>query len=162
MTDKKDVIYLSKEKYEELRKELAELKTKGRAEIAMKIAEARSHGDLSENSEYETAKHEQELLELKIQKLEETLARAKIVDTKSLPTDKVYLYSKVKLLNLDTNQVIEYAIVSSQETNSAEKKISVQSPIGRGLLGRQVGDVVEIKVPAGIVRYKILEISRLQ
>jgi len=161
MADKREVIYLSREKYEELRRELAELKTKGRAEIAMKIAEARAHGDISENSEYETAKQEQEILELKIQKLEETLARAKVIDTRNLPVDKVYLYSKVKVLNLNTNQIIEYTIVSSQEANSAEKKVSVQSPIGKGLLGKRVGDVVEVKVPAGIVRYKILEINRL-
>ncbi|MEN3037886.1 MAG: transcription elongation factor GreA [Candidatus Kryptonium sp.] len=160
MGDRNDVIYLSREKYEELKKELSELKTKGRAEVAKKIAEARSHGDLSENSEYETAKQEQEMLELKIQKLEETLAKAKVIDTKNLPNDKVYLYSKVKVLNLNTNQIIEYTIVSSQEANSAEKKVSVQSPIGKGLLGRQVGDVVEVKVPAGIVKYKILEINR--
>ncbi|MCS7229904.1 MAG: transcription elongation factor GreA [Candidatus Kryptonium sp.] len=160
MGDRNDVIYLSREKYEELKKELSELKTKGRAEVARKIAEARSHGDLSENSEYETAKQEQEMLELKIQKLEETLAKAKVIDTKNLPNDKVYLYSKVKVLNLNTNQIIEYTIVSSQEANSAEKKVSVQSPIGKGLLGRQVGDVVEVKVPAGIVKYKILEINR--
>lgn len=100
------------------------------------------------------------MLELKIQKLEETLAKAKVIDTKNLPNDKVYLYSKVKVLNLNTNQIIEYTIVSSQEANSAEKKVSVQSPIGKGLLGRQVGDVVEVKVPAGIVKYKILEINR--
>ncbi len=157
---KEEVIYLTREKYEELQKELRELKTKGRAEVARKIAEARAHGDISENSEYETAKQEQELLELKIQKLEETLAKARIIDVKNTPTDKVYLYSKVKLLNLDTNQVVEYTIVSSQEVNSAEKKISLQSPIGKSLLGKQVGEVVEVKVPIGILRFKILEITK--
>jgi transcription elongation factor GreA len=158
--DKQDVIYLTREKYEELQRELRELKTKGRAEVARKIAEARAHGDISENSEYETAKYEQELLEMKIQKLEETLAKARIIDTKDLPTDKVYLYSKVKVLNLNTNQEMEYIIVSSQEANSAERKISVQSPIGKSLLGRMVGEIVEVKVPAGVVKYRILEISR--
>jgi len=158
--DKQDVIYLTREKYEELQRELRELKTKGRAEVARKIAEARAHGDISENSEYETAKYEQELLEMKIQKLEETLAKARIIDTKDLPTDKVYLYSKVKVLNLNTNQEMEYIIVSSQEANSAERKISVQSPIGKSLLGRMVGEIVEVKVPAGVVKYKILEIRR--
>jgi len=157
---KNDVIYLTREKYEELQKELRELKTKGRAEIARKIAEARGHGDLSENSEYETAKREQELLEMKIQKLEETLAKARIIDVKDLPTDKVYLYSKVKVLNLNTNQVVEYTIVSSQEANSAEKKISVQSPIGKSLIGKRVGDIVEVKVPAGLVKLKVLEIGK--
>jgi transcription elongation factor GreA len=157
---KSEVIYLTREKYEELQKELKELKTKGRAEVAQKIAEARAHGDISENSEYEAAKHEQELLEIKIQKLEETLAKARVIDIKDLPTDKVYLYSKVKVLNLNTNQIVEYTIVSSQEANSAEKKISIQSPIGKSLLGKQVGDVVEVKAPAGIIKYKILEISR--
>ncbi len=157
---KSEVIYLTREKYEELQKELRELKTKGRAEVARKIAEARAHGDISENSEYETAKHEQELLEIKIQKLEETLAKARVIDIKDLPTDKVYLYSKVKVLNLRTNQVVEYTIVSSQEANSAEKKISIQSPIGKSLLGKQVGDIVEVKAPAGIIKYKVLEISR--
>ncbi len=157
---KSEVIYLTREKYEELQKELRELKTKGRAEVAQKIAEARAHGDISENSEYEVAKHEQELLEIKIQKLEETLARARVIDVKDLPTDKVYLYSKVKVLNLNTNQIVEYTIVSSQEANSAEKKISIQSPIGKSLLGKQVGDIVEVKAPAGIIKYKILEISR--
>ncbi len=158
--DKKDVIYLTREKYEELQRELRELKTKGRAEVARKIAEARAHGDISENSEYETAKYEQELLEMKIQKLEETLAKARIIDTKDLPTDKVYLYSKVRVLNLNTNQEVEYTIVSSQEANSAEKKISVQSPIGKSLLGKTVGEIVEVRAPAGIIKYKILEISR--
>ncbi|CUT04741.1 transcription elongation factor GreA [Candidatus Chrysopegis kryptomonas] len=157
---KEEVIYLTREKYEELQKELRELKTKGRAEVARKIAEARAHGDISENSEYETAKQEQELLELKIQKLEETLAKARIIDVKNTPTDKVYLYSKVKLLNLDTNQEVEYTIVSSQEANSAEKKISLQSPIGKSLLGKRVGEVVEVKVPIGILRFKILEITK--
>ncbi len=157
---KEEVIYLTREKYEELQKELRELKTKGRTEVARKIAEARAHGDISENSEYETAKQEQELLELKIQKLEETLAKARIIDVKNTPTDKVYLYSKVKVLNLNTNQVVEYTIVSSQEANSAEKKISLQSPIGKSLLGKQVGEIVEVKVPAGIVKYKILEITK--
>lgn len=157
---KSDVIYLTREKYEELQKELRELKTKGRAEVARKIAEARAHGDISENSEYEVAKHEQELLEIKIQKLEETLAKARVIDVKDLPTDKVYLYSKVKVLNLNTNKVVEYTIVSSQEANSAEKKISIQSPIGKSLLGKQVGDIVEVKAPAGIIKYKILEINR--
>ncbi len=158
--DRNEIVHLSREKYEELLKELNELKTKGRAEVARKIAEARGHGDISENSEYETAKQEQEMLEMKIKKLEETLAKVKIIDTKNLPTDKVYLYSRVKVLNLDTNQEIEYTIVSTHEANSAEKKVSNKSPIGKGLLGKQVGDIVEIKVPIGIVRYKILEISR--
>ena len=155
-----DVIYLTKEKFMELKKELEELKTKGRAEVARKIAEARAHGDLSENAEYDAAKHEKELLEIKIRQLEETLARAKVIDTKSIPTDRVYILATVKLLDLNRNREVEFTLVSPQEVNTAEGKISVQSPVGKALLGKKVGDVVEVKVPAGVVKYKILEIKR--
>jgi transcription elongation factor GreA len=155
-----EIIYLTKEKFIELQRELEELKTKGRAEVARKIAEARAHGDISENAEYDAARNEKELLEIKIRKLEEILSKARLIDTKNLPKDRVYILSRVKLLNLDKNKVVEFTLVSPQEVNSAERKISVNSPVGKSLLGKKVGDIVEVKIPAGTVRYKILEINR--
>lgn len=158
--NKSDITYLSRERYEELEKELHLLKTQGRKEIASKIAEARGHGDLSENAEYDAAKEAQQHHEYKIAQLEEVMGRARILDGKNLPNDKVYILSKVKLKDLSKNNFVEFSIVAQEEANFEQNKISSTSPIGKGLMGKKVKDVVEIKVPAGILKYEILEISR--
>ncbi len=153
-------VYLTREKLTELEQELHEMKTNGRADMAAKIAEARGHGDLSENAEYDAAKEAQQHLEMRIAKLEETLSRAQIIDTTTLSTDKVYILSLVKIQDQRTKQIIEYRLVAQEEADFDKNKISVTSPIGKGLLGKKPGDTVHIKVPAGILDYKILEIGR--
>ena len=154
------VIYLTKEKRKELEDELNILSTKGRADIARKIAEARSHGDLSENADYDAAKDEQGLLELKISKLSQTLAKSQVIDTNEFPDDKVYILSKVKVKNVKMNKVFEYTMVSDAEADFMENKLSIESPIGKALIGKMVGEVVEIKLPAGTQQFEILEISK--
>jgi transcription elongation factor GreA len=126
----------------------------------MKISDARGHGDLSENAEYDAAKEEQQHLELKIAKLEQTLSRAKIIEARDLPNDKVYILSRVKLKDLKTNELHEYLLVSPEESKFEANKISVTSPIGKALLGKVKGDTVDITVPAGLLKYKILDITR--
>ncbi len=153
-------VYLTRERLTELEKDLRELKGRGRTEVAQKIAEARGHGDLSENAEYDAAKEEQQHLELRIAKLEETLSRAAPMDSSSLPNDKVYILSLVKVQDSRTKEVIEYRLVAPEEADFDKNKISVTSPIGKGLLGKAQGDVVKITVPAGSLEYKILEINR--
>ncbi len=153
-------VYLTRERLRELENDLRELKVHGRAEMAQKMAEARAYGDLSENAEYDAAKEAQQHLELRIAKLKETLSRAQIIDSADLPNDKVYILSFVKLKDVTTNEVIEYRLVSPEEADFEKNKISVTSPFGKGLMGKAQGDVVEIKVPAGVLKYKILEITR--
>jgi transcription elongation factor GreA len=155
-----DVVYLTKERMRELELQLHEMKSKGRAEIAQKIAEARSHGDLSENAEYDAAKEEQGLFELRIQKLENSLARARIIDVKDLPTDAVYILSQVTVEDMKTGKVFKYRLVSQEEADFDQGKISVSSPIGKALLKRKTGEVVQIKVPAGTLEYRITDITR--
>lgn len=155
-----DTVYLTRERLRALEQELQELKTNGRKRIAQVIAEARGHGDLSENAEYDVAKEEQQHLEMRIQKLEMTLAKAKLIDPKDLPNDKVYILSKVKLKDLKTNDTFEYMLVSAEEADFEANKISVTSPIGKALLGKKKDDIVDIKVPAGLLKYQILDISR--
>lgn len=155
-----DFIYMTRERLLELERELNELKTKGRKEIAQKIADARAHGDLSENAEYDAAKEEQGLLELRISKLENMLSRAKIVDTSSISTDEVRVLTKVKVKNLKNGNLQTYYLVSQEEADFENGKMSVNSPIGRQLLGKRVGDIVKVNVPAGIIELEILEISR--
>jgi transcription elongation factor GreA len=128
--------------------------------MAQKIADARSHGDLSENAEYDAAKEEQQHLELKISKLELTLSRAKIIEAKDLPNDKIYILSRVTVKDVKTGETFEYLLVSPEESNFEANKISVTSPIGKSLLGRTKGETVEIKVPAGLLTYKVLDITR--
>lgn len=153
-------IYLTREKLVELEKELHHLKFKGRAEMAQKISEARGYGDLSENAEYDAAKEEQQHLEMRISKLEETLSRARIIESSELPNDKVYILSLVKLRDMKTKEEIEYRLVSPEESDYDKNKISITSPIGKSLMGKKVGEIVKIKVPAGFLEYKILEINR--
>jgi transcription elongation factor GreA len=155
-----EVIYLTRERLVEIEQELHDLKLNGRKVMAQKIADARGHGDLSENAEYDAAKEEQQHLELKISKLEQTLSRAKIIEAKDLPNDKIYILTRVKLKDLKTGELQEYLLVSPEESNYEDHKISVASPIGRALLGKTKGDKLEIKVPAGLLKYEILDISR--
>ena len=155
-----ETVYLTRERLVEIEQELRDLKTNGRKVMAQKIADARGHGDLSENSEYDAAKEEQQHLELKISKLELTLSRAKIIEAKDLPNDKIYILSRVKLRDLKTNDEHEYLLVSPEESNYEENKISVTSPIGKALLGKTKGESVEIKVPAGLLKYHIIDITR--
>jgi len=153
-------VYLTRERLVELENELRELKIKGRAEMAAKIAEARGYGDLSENAEYDAAKEAQQHLELRIQKLQDTLAHASIIESSDLPNDKVYILSIVKLKDLKTNETIEYRLVSPEEADFDKNKISVTSPIGKALIGKKAGEQLKVKVPAGFLEYKILAISR--
>lgn len=155
-----DVIYLSKEKLLELEAELNDLMTRGRKEIAQKIADARSHGDLSENADYDAAKNEQALMELKIAQISKTLSKSQLIKPNEFPDDKVYILSKVKVKNLNVNKIFTYTIVSSEEADFEQNKIALSSPMGKSMMGKAVGEVAEFKVPAGIVRLEILEISK--
>lgn len=153
--------YYTEEGLRKLKDELNELKTRGRADIARQIAEARDKGDLSENAEYDAAKDAQGLLELKISKMEEIVGNARVLDESSLDLSKVSIMTKVKLKNLKNNASITYSLVAEEEADLKANKISVKSPIGSGLLGKKVGDKVEIKVPAGLVELEVLEIGLL-
>jgi transcription elongation factor GreA len=155
-----DTIYLTRERLMEIEAELRELKTNGRKRMAAAIAEARGHGDLSENAEYDAAKEEQQHLEAKILRLEVTLSKAKMIDAKDLPNDKIYILSKVKVKDLKTKDSFEYLLVAPEEANFEANKISVTSPIGKALLGKRKGEAVDIKVPAGMLKYEILDINR--
>lgn len=151
--------YFTEEGLKKLKDELRHLKTKGRSDIASQIAEARDKGDLSENAEYDAAKEAQGLHELKISKLEESLSNARVIDESEINTDKVSILSKVKILNISLNKEFEYIIVSEEESDLQAGKISVQSPIGKGLLGKKKGEEVGIDVPSGELKFKILNIS---
>jgi len=155
-----EITYMSKEGHEKLLQELHDLKTRERAAIANAIAEAREKGDLSENAEYDAAKDAQSLLEIRIAQLEELVANARVLDPSHMDTSKAYILSTVKLQNTKNNQTVRYTLVSEKEANLKEGKISIESPIGKGLLGKAAGDSVEIKVPAGVMQFKILEITR--
>jgi transcription elongation factor GreA len=154
------VKYFTKEGLEKLQGELERLKSVDRPAISQQIAEAREKGDLSENAEYDAAKNAQGMLELRISKLEETLSQARIIDESQLDLSKVSILSKVKLKNLKNNAVMAYTLVPENEADIKAGKISISSPISRGLLGKEKGDTVEINVPAGLMTFKIMEISR--
>ena len=151
--------YFTESGLKKLNDELHYLKTKGRKDIANQIAEARDKGDLSENAEYDAAKDAQGLHELKISKLEESISNARVIDESEINTDKVSILSKVKILNLSFNKEFQYTIVSEEESDLQAGKISVQSPIGKGLLGKKKGQTVNIDVPSGKLKFKILDIS---
>ncbi|RYU74791.1 transcription elongation factor GreA [Hymenobacter persicinus] len=154
------VNYYTPEGLQKLKDELQDLKIRGRAKAAEDLREARDKGDLSENAEYDAAKDAQGLLELKISKLEEILGNARVLDETNLDLTKVLIMSKVKLKNLKNNMILDYLLVAEEEANLAAGKISVKSPIGKGLLGKKAGDTAEIIVPAGKLQFEILEISR--
>lgn len=151
--------YMSEDGYKKLVEELRILETVHRPEISKQIAEARDKGDLSENAEYDAAKEAQGLLEMKISRLKEIIADAKIIDESKLTTDSVQILNKVELKNVTNGIKMAYTIVSESEANLKEGKISVSTPIAQGLLGKKVGDVVEIKVPQGIINLEVLNIS---
>ena len=154
-----DIIYLSKKGYEDLKNELNKLKTIDRTHVINQIAEARDKGDLSENAEYDAAKEAQGLLEARISKLEIDLSNSRIIDESKLDDSKVSLLSKVTIKNISNNTEMTYVIVSESEADLAAKKISASSPIGKGLMGKVVNDVVDISVPNGTIKFKILNIS---
>lgn len=151
--------YMSQEGYDKMLAELKHMETVDRPAASEAIAEARDKGDLSENSEYDAAKEAQAMLEMKINKLKAELASAKIIDTSKLSTDTVQILSTVEMQNMKNNAVMKYTIVSESEANLREGKISSQTPIAQGLLGHKVGDVVDIKIPQGVIQLKIVNIS---
>jgi transcription elongation factor GreA len=154
------VAYYTAEGLKKLKDELHLMKTVERPKISQQIAEARDKGDLSENAEYDAAKEAQGLLEAKIAKMEDLVANARLVDESQVDTSKVYILSKVKIKNLQNNNQLEYTLVAENEANLADKKISVDSPIGKGLLGKKVGEIAEVQVPSGMIRFEVLGISR--
>lgn len=153
-------VYLTEEKLEELKEELHFLETKERSRIADEIAEAREKGDISENAEYDAAKEAQGHLETRIAKLKDTISRARPVDESQVDASKAYILSDVRVKNMANGAEETYTLVAEQEADISEGKISVDSPVGKGLLGKEEGDEVEIEVPAGKVTFKILDISR--
>ncbi|MEL6770197.1 MAG: transcription elongation factor GreA [Bacteroidota bacterium] len=155
-----NTVYLTQEGLDDLKAELQRARTVERQEIAQAIAEARAQGDLSENAEYDAAKEAQGHLEARIVQLENTLANARVVDESDVDTSKARILSKVRVKNVKAKVEAIYTLVSAREANMAQKKISVTSPIGKALLGTEVGDVVEVKVPAGKVQLEVLDISR--
>ncbi|AKD54673.1 transcription elongation factor GreA [Spirosoma radiotolerans] len=154
------ISYYTEEGLNRLKAELVELKTKGRTAIAHQIAEARDKGDLSENAEYDAAKDAQGLHELKISKLEEVLSNARVLDESTIDTSLVSVLSKVKIKNVKSGAEMLYTLVSEEEADLKAGRISVGSPIGKGLLGKRVGETAEIKVPAGVLEFKVIEIAR--
>lgn len=152
--------YYTEEGLQKLKDELHELKTVERPSISAQIAEARDKGDLSENAEYDAAKEAQGLLEMKIAKLGDLISNARIIDESQMDTSKALVLSKVKIKNIQNEMEVTYTLVAESEADLSQKKISVKSPIGKGLLGKSVGDVVEINVPNGTMKFEILDISR--
>ena len=154
------ISYYTSEGLARLKAELTELKTKGRAHIAAQIAEARDKGDLSENAEYDAAKDAQGLHEMKISKLEDVVANARLLDQSTVDISQVSVLSTVKIKNKKNGTTMAYTLVSEEEADLKTGKISVGSPIGKGLLGKKVGDTAEIKVPAGMLEFEVIEIGR--
>lgn len=154
------VSYYTPEGLKKLRDELQQLKDIERPRASQAIAEARDKGDLSENAEYDAAKEAQGMLEMKISKLEETLAGARVIDESQMDTSKALVLSKVKIKNQTNGMEMTYTLVADGEADLASGKISVNSPIGKGLLGKSVGEVAEVQVPSGIMKFDVLEITR--
>ncbi len=153
-------VYLTPEGYEKLRKKLKFLKTTERRKLSKAIGEARAHGDISENAEYDAAKEAQGLNEKKIAELETKLSNAQILDDTNIPKDEALIGATVKLKDMSSKEEIQYTLVSELEADFSQGKISVTSPVGKGLLGHKKNEIVKIEVPAGILKYKILKISR--
>ncbi len=151
--------YLTQEGYDKLRKTLHHLKTEGRAAASKAIAEAREKGDLSENAEYDAAKDAQGLLELKINQLEMKSANARVLDPSTLDNSKVVVFSRVTIKSVITKKSVTYQLVSETEASLKDKKISVTSPFGKGLLGKVVGDIADIHTPRGIMKFEVIEIA---
>lgn len=155
-----DKVYLTREGYEKLRKELEYLKTIKRREISKQLEHARSLGDLRENAEYDAAKNAQAFLEKRIDEMEQSLSGVSILDDTRIDKTKVLLGATVKLKDLDSGEVIAYTMVNKEEADISQNKIAIVSPVGKALLGHKVDDTVEVEVPAGIIRYKVIEIAR--
>ncbi len=155
-----EVRYFTKTGLQKLRDELEKLKSVERPAISQQIAEAREKGDLSENAEYDAAKNAQGMLELRISKLEDTLSNARVIDESQLDISKISILTKVKLKNLKSKAEMSYTLVPENEADIKSGKISVNSPVAKGLLGKAVGDVVDIQVPAGVLSFEILDVSR--
>ena len=158
MEAKKNILtYEGLKKYEE---ELQDLKVVKRQEVAQKIKEAREQGDLSENAEYDAAKDEQRDIEARIEELEKILKNAEVVDEDEVDLDRINIGCKVKILDIEYNDELEYKIVGSTEANSLKGKISNESPVGKALIGAKIGDVISVETPAGVFQYKVLEIQK--
>jgi len=155
-----DDIYLTKSGYQKLMQVLEFLKNEKRRKLSKAIGEARAHGDIGENAEYDAAKEEQALNEKRIAELEENLSRARVIEHEDIAKDQVLIGATVKLLDLDTNEELSYTIVSEMEADYNQAKISFTSPIGSALLSHKENDVVEIKIPVGVLRYKVISITR--
>lgn len=153
------ITYMTREGYKKKMDEIAYLETVKRPEISRAIAEARDKGDLSENAEYDAAKEAQGMLEMKISQLKDLVANARIIDDSKLNNEVVQILNKVKIKNIANGMVVEYTIVADSEANLKEKKIASSTPIAQGLLGHKIGEVVEIRVPSGLMKFEIIEIS---
>ena len=154
------IVYYSFDALEKLKSELIHLTTVERPSISKQIAEARDKGDLSENAVFDAAKEAQGLLEMRISDLESKISMARVIDSSKLATDKVLLYSRVKIKNSTTGATVEYILVPESEADITAKKISISSPISQGLLGKKVGETANIKVPSGVITFEVLGISR--
>ena len=153
------VVYLTDEGYHKMMDEINYLESVERPRISAQIAEARDKGDLSENAEYEAAREAQGLLELNISKLQNLVANARVIDESQIGTEKVQMLNKVKVKNLNTNQIMNFTLVGENEADFMAGKLAAQTPIGKALMGHKVGEVVEAKVPAGIIKFEILDIT---
>jgi len=153
------ITYMTKEGYKKMMDELNHLESVERPNISMQIAEARDKGDLSENAEYDAAKEAQGMLELKIAQLKETVKNARIISEKDLNTDYVQILNKVRIRNLKNNQELTYTLVSEQEASLKEGKIAINTPVAKALLGKKVGEIVDVTVPSGVLRLEIINIS---
>jgi transcription elongation factor GreA len=154
------ITYYTEEGLKKLRDELHEMKTVMRPSISDQIAEARDKGDLSENAEYDAAKEAQGLLEMKISKMEGILANARIIDESTIDTSKVFILSKVKIKNISNGMEMQYTIVAENEADLKAKKISIDSPIGKGLLGKKIGEISDVTTPNGVIQFEIIDITR--
>lgn len=152
--------YYTEEGLKKLKDELHEMKTVQRPAVSQQIAEARDKGDLSENAEYDAAKEAQGILEMKISKLENVIANARIIDDSNIDNSKVYILSKVKIKNVANGMEMEYTLVAENEADLKAKKISVDSPIGKGLLGKAQGEIADVETPNGVIKFEIMDISR--
>lgn len=155
----KEIIYLTAEGYKKLKDELDHMRSVERPAISAAIAEARDKGDLSENAEYDAAREAQGLLEMRIAKLEDTIANARVIDESKIDKSKVQILSRVTLINHNNGKEVTYTIVSENEANLREGKLAIGTPIAKALLGKKVGDVVEVTVPAGVIKFEIKDIS---
>ncbi len=153
------VSYYTEEGLQKIKDELHDLKTRGRADMAKQIAEARDKGDLSENAEYDAAKDAQGLMEMRISELETAVGNARVMNEDSVDLSKVSILSTVKIKNVKNGMVVKYTLVSEKEANLKEGKISYESPIGKGLLNKKVGEVADVKAPAGVIQFEILDIT---